>query len=173
MPQKPHLEYPSTRYRDSYLAATREFQAEGRWTDLEYSELECDFKAFVCTQLNRAHTPLRPEYVPDSIFWLVNGGEFVGHVSLRRKLTAFLKTFGGHIGYEIRPSQRRRGYGKLICKLVLEEARAIGLKRVLITCDDTNIASSKIIETNGGILQDVTLLDWRTVPTRRYWIEIK
>jgi predicted acetyltransferase len=56
--------------------------------------------------------------------------------------------------------------------LALEKAREIGLRRVLITCDATNIASRKIIEANGGQLQDERLLPGRTIPTRRYWVEL-
>jgi predicted acetyltransferase len=103
----------------------------------------------------------------------VEDGEFIGRISIRHQLTDMLTVYGGHIGYEIRPSMRRRGYGTLMLKLVLPEAYRLGLTRVLITCDDTNIPSAKIIESNGGVLIDVQQLDFRPVPTRRYWIAIE
>lgn len=62
---------------------------------------------------------------------------------------------GGHIGYDIRPSARGHGYGTLIIKLGLAQAKAIGLTKALVTCDPTNLASKKIIEKNGEILEMV------------------
>ena len=76
----------------------------------------------------------------------------------------------GHIGYKIRPSERRKGYGKLICRLAIGEARKLGIGDILITCDDDNIGSRKIIEANGGQLQDI-IDNNRAALTRRYWIK--
>jgi predicted acetyltransferase len=77
---------------------------------------------------------------------------------------------GGHIGYEIRPTQRKRGYGKLILRLALQEARALGIDRALLTCDCTNAASRRIIEANGGMLED-ELQQGDGKPSKlRFWI---
>jgi predicted acetyltransferase len=84
-----------------------------------------------------------------------------------------LERNGGHIDYGIRPKERNKGFGTLILKLTLEKARQIGLKRVLLTCDDDNLASARVIEKNGGILQDKILNEGHKVPTRRYWIDLE
>jgi len=77
----------------------------------------------------------------------------------------------GIIGYYIRPSQRRKGYGSLILALSLDKAKQLGLKKVLVTCNDDNVASIKIIERNGGKLADKVKAGFSKVLTRRYWIE--
>lgn len=77
---------------------------------------------------------------------------------------------GGHIGYGVRPSARGRGLATWALSVVLDEARQLGLKRVLVTCDDTNIASARTIERNGGQLEDTR--DTELGHTRRYWIDL-
>ena len=128
-----------------------------------------NFQFYLHAWRDRRYHP-RPGSVPETIFWLIGDGQFIGRTSLRHSLNPKLLQFGGHIGYEIRPTQRRKGYGKLILRLALEQARAIGLTRVLVTCDDTNIGSAKIIEYNGGVLENTVLLAGDSVSTRRYWI---
>jgi predicted acetyltransferase len=166
------LARPTVVFQDSFLAALKEFHAEGRNLQWDYQETADHFAHFVQDLLNRRDYP-RPGKVRETIFWLINDQEFVGRLSLRHTLNGNLLQFGGHIGYEIRPSCRRQGYGKAILRLGLEEAREIGLQRVLITCDDTNVASAKIIEANGGVLENTVLLFGRTIPTRRYWIALQ
>lgn len=89
---------------------------------------------------------------------------------MRHYLNERLLQFSGYVGYEIRPS-KRRGYGKLILKLGLEQVRILGIPRVLIICDD-DIGSAKIIEANGGILENIVLLSHHPVATRRYWVDV-
>lgn len=172
----PKLIRPSSEYQDSFIGAVREFQAERLhlYTDLETADLETDFEAYVQRELDRAQVPLRPEWVPDTIFWLVNDiqKEFLGRISIRHQLAGTLREFGGHIGYEIRPSQRCKGYGTLLLRLALPEARRLGITKALITCDIDNVGSQKIIEANGGVLEDVIELDYRNVPTMRWWIDL-
>lgn len=116
---------------------------------------------------------LKDGWVAFSTFWLTDEhGRIVGKSSLRHELTEHLSNIGGHIGYLICESQRRKGYGTEILRLTLEKARALGLDRVLVTCDDNNIASAKIIEKNGGVLENIYQDDELDVPKRRYWIEL-
>ena len=68
--------------------------------------------------------------------------EYVGRVSLRHRLNAGLEAWGGHIGYEVRPSVRGRGYGHALLAGMLPHARTLGLERVLLHCDDSNAAST-------------------------------
>jgi predicted acetyltransferase len=85
---------------------------------------------------------------------------------------AFLEEEGGHIGYDVRPSERRQGYGTLLLRLTLNQARALGLKRVLVTADTPNVASWRIIEKNGGVLHTEALSQQTGGLLRKYWIEL-
>ena len=89
--------------------------------------------------------------MPASTFWLMVGGRMVGRCNIRHRLNDALMDFGGHIGYSIRPSDRRKGFGTLQLRLALEKAKALGVVRVRITCNADNVASARIIETNGGV----------------------
>jgi predicted acetyltransferase len=115
---------------------------------------------------------LPPHMVQESIFWLHGERRIFGRSGLRHRLTPALEQIGGHIGYDVRPSERRKGYGSLILELTLEKAKNLGLRRVLITCDTDNIGSAKIIEKNGGKLSAQEFLDTTGKMISRYWIEI-
>ncbi|MFF2511804.1 GNAT family N-acetyltransferase [Streptomyces sp. NPDC058086] len=111
------------------------------------------------------------EHVHATHWWILEGDSYLGAIDLRHYLNAFLLYVGGHIGYSIRPSFRRRGLATWALGAVLPEARALDLDRVLVTCDDDNVASARGIERNGGVLEDV-----RTTNTgikRRYWITLQ
>lgn len=79
-------------------------------------------------------------------------GKIIGTIQLRRELDADLAKHGGHIGYGIRPSERKKGYGNQQLRLVLEKAKELGLDKVMISCNKSNTASAKVITDNGGIL---------------------
>jgi predicted acetyltransferase len=164
---------PEAAYKASFIAAIREFQAvDQRHMNLEVGWLESHFADFLVRVARRETHPV-PGRVPESLYWLVDQDKrhFVGRASLRHALNEGLLEIGGHIGYEIRPSQRRRGYGRLICQLALERAWAIGLTRVMITCDETNVASRRIIEANGGVFEKAVLPADHPVPVRHYWVQ--
>ena len=168
------LAEPSVAYRDSFIQAVREFQAEGRQQHYDLKSLTVDFGAFVQALLDQKdRSRLKPGRVPGSDFWLIDGDEFVGRLSLRHELNESLLKIGGHIGYEIRPSKRKKGYGKQRLRLGLEKARELGLHRVLVTCDEDNIGSKKIIEHNGGKLENALEIKGEPVRKLRYWIDIE
>lgn len=169
----PSLARPAPQHRDSYIAALHEFLAEGRRPPWKFERLADEFPAFLRTQLERESHPL-PGYVPETIFWLIDddGSTYLGDSSFRHYLTTALVQHGGHIGYRIRPSARRKGYGTLICKLTLDAMRVRGYTQALITCDDDNLGSRKIIEANGGYLDSVETLDGHDIPVRRYWVNL-
>lgn len=166
------LARPSVEYKSSFLEAVREFQAEGNYPELNMPQLERYFESHVRGWLARETSP-PPGLVPESIFWMIDGDRFVGRISIRHRLNESLREFGGHIGYEVRPSRRREGHGTAALGLALVEARKLGLDRVLITCDTTNIGSRRIIEANGGVLEDIIQNSFRDVPTMRWWISIE
>jgi predicted acetyltransferase len=167
------LTAPSEDYRDSYLEALREFQMEGRQRGIALEEIAPNFSTFVQylhTQTDR--TRIQPGLVPSSELWLVEGSNYLGMLRLRHELNERLLQKGGHIGYAIRPSYRKQGYGKLILKYGLEQAKAFGFERVLVTCDQDNRSSRTIIESNGGVLENIIPVEgWPTL-VRRYWIRL-
>jgi predicted acetyltransferase len=96
-----------------------------------------------------------PDRVPATFLVAEMGSQLVGRVSIRRELSAFLSDFGGHIGFGVRPSQRRRGYATEMLRRALVVARAEGVERVLLTCDDDNTGSAVVIERAGGVFDDI------------------
>lgn len=111
-------------------------------------------------------------WVPDSTYWLVNGeNRVLGAVNIRHALTERLFNSGGHIGYGIRPSERRKGFATAILSLALEKTRKLGIDKVLVVCDATNIASERTILKNGG-QQDVSFTEKDGNIVKRYWIEL-
>ncbi len=92
-------------------------------------------------------------------------------VSIRHELNEFLRTLGGHIGYCVLPAYRRRGYATEILRQSLIVARSLGIDRVLITCDDDNAGSIRVIESCGGKLDSVRPATPGTPALRRYWID--
>lgn len=99
-------------------------------------------------------------------FWIADGDTLIGFIQLRRWLVPRLVEEGGHIGYSVRPTARRHGHATRALGLMLEHARSVGLERVLITCDDDNVASARTIEAHRGELEDVRQ------GKRRYWIRL-
>jgi len=167
------LAEPSLTYKESFIAGTRESQAEGLELSYNLDRISKDFEAFLQAMRdasNRAKVP--PERVPMSDYWLIDGDEYVGRLSLRHELNRTLLLWGGHIGYQIRPSKRRRGYGKKILRLGLLKAKERGLSRVLVTCDEDNTGSRKIIEYNGGQIENIIEVEDSPVRKMRYWIDI-
>ncbi len=164
---------PSIVYRDEFLAAQREFAREGA-IHYDLQRIANNFPRFVhYLLLQRDSSQIESGVVPFSDYWLIDDEEYIGRLSVRHELNDYLYRFGGHIGYEIRPSRRRRGYGYEILRLGLEKARLLNFSRVLVTCDENNIGSKKIIEQNGGIFENTTQIEGSPVKKLRYWIDIK
>jgi len=111
--------------------------------------------------------------VPSDTYFLINDkGKIIGAISIRHYLNENLLNTGGHIGYGIRPSERKKGYAKTMLKMALEKCIELGMKRILITCDKTNIGSAKTILVNGGILENEVVEDDGNV-VQRYWITLQ
>lgn len=109
--------------------------------------------------------PPYPGRVKSSWFWILDGdGGWVGFLALRRSLNAALLETGGHIGYSVRPSRRGEGLAARALADALVEASALGLERVLVTCDEDNAASRRTIERTGGVYED------SRGGKRRYWV---
>jgi predicted acetyltransferase len=183
------LATPDARLVPSYLEAHAEFEAvgeghrdgDGVWVD----EPEGDYPgvAFTREELGTPEgaerfadfrrsqaledSPRPSAYVPCTFLWIVDDEDpdtYLGSLSIRHRLTPHLRDVGGHIGYSVRPSARRQGVATAALRAALPLASALGIHPVLVTCDDDNIGSARVIEANGGVLEDVR------GEKRRYWI---
>ena len=111
--------------------------------------------------------------VPDSVFFLldVERNILLGAVNIRLYLNDYLLQYAGHIGDGIRPSERRKGYATEMIRLALIECKKLGMNKVLMVCDKTNIGSAKSIIKNGGIREN-EFVDEDGKIQQRYWIEL-
>jgi len=112
-------------------------------------------------------------HVPSTLFFLMdeNRDRILGAVDIRHRLNGALLRKGGHIGYGVAPSQRRKGYGTRMLALALVECEKLGIGRALVTCDRTNAGSARVIRKNGGVLEnELTGEDGNIV--ERYWIDV-
>jgi predicted acetyltransferase len=117
---------------------------------------------------------LQPGWVPQTIFWVLNDqGEAIGMVRMRHYLNEKLRLQGGHIGYYIHSDHRGKGYARAMLRLVLEELRKVGEKRALLTTDPDNTPSIRVIEANGGRLEDVSTDPETGARYRRYWVDLE
>jgi predicted acetyltransferase len=172
---------PAIRFRKSYVAALREGFYRGMQpavTERQIRGVEADFERYVAGITAQAGTITLPNgervpKVPFTLRWLIEGDAFIGEVSIRHRLNPWLMQEGGNIGYGITPSRRRQGYGRLILALALEECRRIGLERVLVTALAANLGSVRIIETNGGCLDNEIDAPSGDGRLRRYWIKVR
>lgn len=109
--------------------------------------------------------------VPAHTYFLVSEDKkVVGAVNIRHYLNDYLLSYGGHIGYGIRPSERRKGYAEIMLSMALPIAKELGIEIVLVTCDKNNTGSAKTIIKNGGILENEVEQEGEI--TQRYWIEL-
>lgn len=175
----PELISPDSRVRESFLAAMAEFQAEGRGLPGDHTMIGSEIREFSgtwqspaafahFTQLLRdqaLEASPRPEgYVPCTTLWWVEGPEYLGRIAIRHRLTPFLLEVGGHIGYDVRPSVRRRGHATAMLRAALPVAKGLGIDPALVTCDASNTGSRLVIEHNGGVLED------QRGDKLRYWV---
>jgi predicted acetyltransferase len=164
----PTLASPDPRFQRSFMAALAEFRSEGRGSADDHTVIgrylregiealdDEGFRAFAAgVRAERLEATPRPEtYVPATELWWVEGDEFIGRIGIRHRLTPMLLEMGGHIGYDVRPSARRRGHATAMLREALLLAHQLGIDPALITCDVDNVGSRSVIERNGGVLED-------------------
>jgi predicted acetyltransferase len=156
---------PDVRYHVSLVRAAEELHAEGNGSYLMLEDWPVEtlrdpeqFARYVDERNDSLVVP--PEkaswWVPVTLLWIVDEADrVVGRVSIRHRLTEHLLQVGGHIGYAVIPSARRRGHATAALAQSLPIAAELGIDPALVTCDDTNVASRRVIEKNGGVLEDV------------------
>jgi predicted acetyltransferase len=175
----PVLALPTVAAHASFLEAMGEFRDEGRGVATDDSMIGRDLRAFgdrwhepgaFASYVERLHadrleeTPRPPTWVPCTTWWWLDGDVFLGRIALRHRLNDALRAVGGHIGYDVRRSVRRRGHAIAMLRRVLVEAAALGIDDALLTCDHDNLGSRRTIESCGG------RLDNPGDDKLRYWI---
>lgn len=169
---------PTVRLRQSWLESRDEWgrgvyqQGAGLHQGADVDS-EAGFAAWVARLASEEDTttPPLPGYVHCTHRWMVDGERFLGAIALRHSLNDNLREVGGHIGYGVRPTARRRGLARWALAETLDRARTLGLDRVLITCAVTNEPSARTIEGAGGVLEDVRAHNGEDY--RRYWVDLR
>jgi predicted acetyltransferase len=157
----PQLSEPTVRVRESFLDASRALRDEGWIPNFPVEEVESDFDAYVQSVSGVGHF----WGVPVSTRWYIGGDTYLGTVLFRHELTPELLAAGGHIGYHVAPNHRRAGHATRMLALAVERCHnELQIERILVTCEETNTASRRVIEANGGVLENILEHECR------YWI---
>ncbi len=165
---------PKEEYLQSYMEAFDEYVANNvstyHFTDATSCNIFAKFDRY------RKERDLPSDRVGEDKYWLVDDEKtyFIGEIAIRHRLNEALAQRGGHIGYGVRYSEWNRGYGTKMLALALEKAKELRISPVLITCNDDNLASARVMEKNGFVLGDTILVseDGTEILTRRYWKSI-
>ncbi|EHL19274.1 hypothetical protein HMPREF9628_01665 [Peptoanaerobacter stomatis] len=164
---------PNEQYKDKILDYKAEFVANNEVLHGSAGLDKIDnFEEWyrLILQNSSEHTVMQG-LVPASTFIAVDeNDEIVGMIDIRHRLNDFLFKQGGHIGYSVRKSQRRKGYATKMLSMALDVCKSLGIEKCLITCDKTNIASARTIMKSGGILENEIIYGEEIIS--RYWISL-
>ena len=149
-------------YKNEFILNNETIHGAAKLTELSTNE----WVKFV--ENTKYKETVTPGFVTAHTFFALDNDKIVGIINARHELNDYLLNFGGHIGYSVRKSERRKGYGKKMLNYISEFLFSLGLEKILITCDKMNIASKRTIESCGGILENEVATEDRT--TLRYWI---
>ncbi|MES5894741.1 MULTISPECIES: GNAT family N-acetyltransferase [Bacillus cereus group] len=166
---KPTYEYSEQiiEYRKAFLHAGE--QPHGSSSLQNFDSLD---EWFEKVSIQEVGENLQANRVPSSQFLSFEKGELIGFVNIRHRLNPELLLESGHIGYSIHPNKRRQGYATKQLQLSLAWAQKLGLQKVLITCDKSNISSAKTIQKVGGVLENEVVSSHTGEIVQRYWVEI-
>ncbi len=161
-------------WRDELLGYVNEFaEVEELYWQGTRKRVEVDYDGWVKEVRNHSRgVGLAPDRVPATLYWLVRGRRILGTLRLRHELNARLRIEGGHIGYDVRPSERRKGYATRMLAMALEVCRRLGYRRVLVTCNEENVASEKVIRANGGVYDGKDPSPETGKLVKRFWIAL-
>ena len=178
--EKFYLETPSIERKEDILDFLDEFAKYN--SDLNgagaldkiYEEYTFEEALDRCLKMKNEKYARSVNRCPSKTFLLIrkNDNKIIGCANLRWNLTKEILKFGGHIGYSIRPTERRKGYNKINLYLILKEAKKIGLDKVMLDCSVNNYGSDKTIKALGGILERCEIDPWDNELTNVYWIDI-
>lgn len=168
------LVLPNESYKEQILSYKEEFLANGDSMDGTAGLIHFDQVSdwLVALKDNSHPETVQKGFVPASTYLGIRTTDHkvVGMIDIRHELNDHLFNFGGHIGYSVRKSERCKGYATKMLALALKECKRLHINKVLITCDKENLASSKTILRQGGVLENEVIEEGRI--TQRYWIQL-
>ena len=167
---------PTVKYRDAFLEMLSDFETNDPANAELYVPAKGEFSAYVQNLLDQEHGLNLPDgWAPCAHRWLVTDrGTLAGVTRIRHNIdTPFLFHDGGHIGYDITPRERCKGFGHLALRIALGEANALGLERALLLTAEDNAASRAVIERQGGALETIVFSEFWQERLCRYWISLR
>jgi len=164
---------PSTKYKSQVMEYRNEFISNG--DDLagtSYLRQYENFEEWLKFVQDNENEQTKQSEVTASVFLAIREEDdrLIGFTNIRHALNDYLFNYGGHVGYSVRKDERRKGYATEILRKTLKECRRIGIDRVLLACDKSNVASSKVIQLYGGELENEVLNDGEVI--LRYWVDL-
>jgi predicted acetyltransferase len=171
------LVLPDERFRRSFLAAYEEMSGrfQSDWIYLgEDGTADFIYNRFpeYVRELRKREHEAPPHFVRGLTYWAVRGDEVLGRIGLRLELNDFLTHFGGHVGYIVRPSARGQGVATAMLRLVLMTPEAQLIGALLLTCDEDNPASERVIRANGGVFESTVFPPGNSIGKKRFWITL-
>lgn len=173
------LIYPTLEYSDQIMEMRSELLETDRINYIHGSGNLQDYddpKEWIRYVENIRHKETCPKNDVDSDVYLVlrkDDNRIIGFAALRHHINdPLLNSWGGHIGYSVRPSERRKGYAHIILRLVLDCSFNLGIYNVLLTCNENNVASEKTIIKAGGIYESTVIAKPFNMKMKRFWIKL-
>ncbi len=166
---------PGVEMEGEYRAFLSEFKPLGQDDQLHWSSgCEPNWDCFECLirklRDNACGIDLGDGQVLHSTYWLMRDERIIGTCNLRHRITKEMEGYFGHIGYCVRPSERRRGYGTLMLAMCLQKASQMSIEQAILICMHHNLGSIGVIENNGGHLISEIHLPNDEFKTRRYHV---
>jgi predicted acetyltransferase len=170
------IERPHISFYPAFLKFVEDMKTHGEklWSPFLPKENESPEK-FVARLLQRELEREKGEqdyFVHETIYWAIDNEQMIGRISLRHYLEGNLTKMGGHIGYEVAPSFRNKGFATEMLSQILKTSKAHEIGKLLLTCAPQNIASNKTITKNGGVLTDKVFVEMVNDYRNHYWIHL-
>lgn len=167
---------PTMEYAGQIMAYRQEFLEAGSSMDgcgpLRRCETAEEFLRIVDSYTHPETLPERMVIASQFLCVRKSDDRLIGMIQVRHYFNEYLEKYAGHIGYSVRPTERRKGYAKDMLRITLPFCRSIGLRKVLICCIDGNTGSEKTILANGGVYESTVYEPNGGEYLKRFWIDL-
>lgn len=173
---KLYLKFPSIDEKEKFIEYIKEYRLDNPNAKPLGCTEELDYENWLINIKKESDgIELEKGRVPSTVYFLMNEDErILAHVSIRHSIdNDFLRLYGGHIGYGVRPSERRKGYATIMLHLALIKCNELGINDVMISCKESNIGSAKTIENNLGIQKELIYIEDEQTNFKKYWINVE
>lgn len=173
---KLYLKFPTINEKEKFIEYIKEYRLDnpnakplGCTEEVNYEEW------LIKIEKESNGIDLEEGRVPSTVYFLMNEEDkIIAHISVRHCIdNDFLRLYGGHIGYGVRPSERRKGYATIMLHLALIKCNELGIKDVMISCKESNIGSAKTIENNLGVQKELIYIEDEQMNFKKYWINVE